>query len=51
MTRFSARLAVVDCARGIGAQEARNSGKKTPVSIELVCRAEPNVLNGNDMQG
>ena len=51
MTRSSARLAVVDCAWGIGAQEARNSGKKTPVSMELVCRAEPNVLNGNDMQG
>ena len=49
MTRVSARLTLEDCARGIGAQEARNSGKKTPVSIELVCRAEPSVLNGNDM--
>ena len=51
VTRSSARLAVVDCARGIGAQEARNSGKKTHVSMELVCRAEPNGLNWNDMQG
>ena len=51
VTRISARLTLADCARGIGAQEARNSGKKTLVPIELVCRAEPSVLNGNDIQG
>ena len=51
VTRISVRLTLADCARGIGAQEARNSGKKTPASIEFVCGAEPNVLNGNNMQG
>ena len=48
MTRVSARLKLEDCARDIGARRARDSGKKTLVPIELVCRAEPNVF---ELQG
>ena len=44
MTRVSVRLTLEDCAWGIGAQKAQNSGKRTLVPIELVCRAEPNVF-------
>ena len=38
MTRVSARLKLEECAR--------DSGNKTLVPIELVCRADPKVIAG-----
>ena len=44
VTRISSRLGLEDCARDRGAWEARDTGKKTTVPIELVCRAGPYVI-------